>query len=108
LISVATHYLSLPLLSCSSEQGWMSFASHKSDFAYKAELNYYIAVDNNITENISQHVMYEIFTAVIMENAVFWDATPRDSCKNRRLGGTCSLHHHGDKNQRARNNVSSN
>jgi hypothetical protein len=29
-------------------------------------------------------------------------------CKNRRFGGTYRLHHEGDKNRRARNNVSSN
>jgi hypothetical protein len=28
--------------------------------------------------------------------------------KNRRFGGTCLLHYHGDMNRRARNNVSSN
>jgi hypothetical protein len=30
----------------------------------------------------------EVFTAVIMKNGVFWDVTPRGSCKNRRFGGT--------------------
>jgi hypothetical protein len=43
-----------------------------------------------------------------MKNSVFWDVTPSDSCKNRSFGRTCRLHHQGDKNQRARNNVSSN
>jgi hypothetical protein len=41
---------------------------------------------------------------VTMENAVFWDVTPCGSCKNRRFGGTYSLHHQGDQNRRARNN----
>jgi hypothetical protein len=27
------------------------------------------------------------------------------SCKNQRFGGTCRLHHQGDKNRRARNSV---
>jgi hypothetical protein len=35
------------------------------------------------------------------KNAVFWDITLPGSCKNRRFGGTCRLHHQGDKNQRA-------
>jgi hypothetical protein len=42
-----------------------------------------------------------------MKNAVFWDVSPCDSCKNLRLGGTYRLDHRGEKNQRARNNVSS-
>jgi hypothetical protein len=52
-------------------------------------------------------VRFEVFTAVAMRNAVFWDVTPCGSCKNRRLGGTQRLHHQGDKNRRTRNNVSS-
>jgi hypothetical protein len=44
----------------------------------------------------------------IMKNAVFWDVTPCGSCKNRRFGGMCLLHLHGDRIQRAINNVSSN
>jgi hypothetical protein len=31
---------------------------------------------------------FEVFTAVIMKNCVFWDVTPCGSCKNRRFGGT--------------------
>jgi hypothetical protein len=45
--------------------------------------------------------------AVTMQNAVLWDVTPCGSCKNRRFGGMERLYHQGDKNQRARNNVSS-
>jgi hypothetical protein len=36
------------------------------------------------------------------------DVTSFDSCKSRRFGQTCLLHHQGDKKRRARNNVSSN
>jgi hypothetical protein len=43
-----------------------------------------------------------------MKNAVFWDVTKCDSCKNRLFGGMFRLHHQGDKNQLARNNVSNN
>jgi hypothetical protein len=48
------------------------------------------------------------FTAVTIENAIFWDVTPRDTCKNRCFGGTYRLHYQGDKNRRAGNNVSRN
>jgi hypothetical protein len=35
-----------------------------------------------------------------VKNAAFWDTSPCGSCKNRCFGGTYSLHHQGDKNQR--------
>jgi hypothetical protein len=41
-------------------------------------------------------------------SAVFWEVMPCGSCKNRRFGGTYRLHHQGEKNQRAGNNVNSN
>jgi hypothetical protein len=53
------------------------------------------------------YVRFEFFTAVTMKNTVFWDLMPCGSCKNRRFGGTYGLHHQGDKNRLARNNVSS-
>jgi hypothetical protein len=42
-----------------------------------------------------------------MKNAIFWNVTPRGSCKNRCFGGTYRLHHQGEKNLRTRKNVSS-
>jgi hypothetical protein len=33
-------------------------------------------------------VRFEVFTAVTVNNGVFWDVTPFGSCKNRRFGGT--------------------
>jgi hypothetical protein len=33
-------------------------------------------------------VRFEVFTAVTMKNAVFWDVAPCISCVNRRFGGT--------------------
>jgi hypothetical protein len=33
-------------------------------------------------------VRFEVFTAATMKNCVFWDVTPCDSCRNRRIGGT--------------------
>jgi hypothetical protein len=41
----------------------------------------------------------EVFTAVTMKNAVFWDVMPCGSCKNRRFGGTWRLLHQGDTNR---------
>jgi hypothetical protein len=46
--------------------------------------------------------------AVTMKNAVIWDVTPCDFCKNQRFGVTYRLNHQGDKDRRARNNVISN
>jgi hypothetical protein len=43
-----------------------------------------------------------------MKNDVFWDVTPCESCKDGRFGEKYRHQHQGDKNRRARNNVSSN
>jgi hypothetical protein len=40
------------------------------------------------TENFIPSVTFEVFMAVTMKNADFWDVTSRGSCKNRRFGGT--------------------
>jgi hypothetical protein len=45
------------------------------------------------------YVRFEIFTAATMKSGVFWDVTPRGSCKNRRFGGILRLLHQGDKNR---------
>jgi hypothetical protein len=37
--------------------------------------------------NEHMSVRFEVFTAVTMNNDVFWDVTPCCSCKNRRFGG---------------------
>jgi hypothetical protein len=42
-----------------------------------------------------------------MKNVFVWDVTPCGSSKNQRFGGTYRLHHQGEKNQRARNNIRS-
>jgi hypothetical protein len=54
------------------------------------------------------YVRFEVFTAVAMKNTDVWDVTPCGSRKNQRFGGTFRFHHQGDKNRRARNNVSIN
>jgi hypothetical protein len=50
----------------------------------------------------------EIFMAVTMKNAIFWDITPCGSCKNRRFGGMYRLNRQADKSQRVRKEASSN
>jgi hypothetical protein len=54
------------------------------------------------------YVTFEVFTAVTMKNALFWDVTSCGSCKNRRFGGAQHFHDQGEKNRRARKTVSSN
>jgi hypothetical protein len=53
--------------------------------------------DEKNVEKYRRHVRFEVFTAVIMKNGVFWNVTPCDSCKNRHFGGTYHLFHQGDK-----------
>jgi hypothetical protein len=43
-------------------------------------------------ENINLEVRFDVFTAVTMKNAVFWDAAPCRYCVNRRFGGMYRLH----------------
>jgi hypothetical protein len=45
----------------------------------------------------SCYVRFEDLTEVTTKNAVFWDVTPCDSCKNRHFGWTYRLHHQGGK-----------
>jgi hypothetical protein len=42
----------------------------------------------SLLTNFIQGVIFEVFTAVIIKNGVFWDGTLCGSCKNRRFGGT--------------------
>jgi hypothetical protein len=37
-------------------------------------------------------VGFEVSTAEIMKNVVFWNVAQCGSCENRRFGGTCRLH----------------
>jgi hypothetical protein len=45
--------------------------------------------------NLLVHVRLEVFTAVTMKKAVFWDVAPCRSGVNRRFGGTYRLHLQG-------------
>jgi hypothetical protein len=55
---------------------------------------------------IAKFIAYSLHVIRCIQNAVCWDVTPRGSCNNRRFGGTKCLHHQGNKNRPARNNVS--
>jgi hypothetical protein len=50
-----------------------------------------------ITQAGLNYVSFEVFTAVTMKNAVFWDVAPCIFCVNRRFGGTYRLHLQGRK-----------
>jgi hypothetical protein len=43
------------------------------------------------------YVRSEVFMAVTLKNAVFWDVTPCGVRTNRRFGKIYRLHHQGDK-----------
>jgi hypothetical protein len=51
----------------------------------------------NVWLIFSFHVRVEVFTAVTMKNAVFWDVVPCRSCVNRHFGGVYYLHLQGRK-----------
>jgi hypothetical protein len=46
----------------------------------------------NFLQNRNQNVRSEVFAAVTMKNAVFWDVAQCRSCVNRRFGGTPPAH----------------
>jgi hypothetical protein len=43
------------------------------------------------------YIRFEVFKAVTMKNAIFWDVAPCSSCVNWRFGGTYRLHLQGRK-----------
>jgi hypothetical protein len=51
-------------------------------------------VPTNFSQILKHYVRFEVFTAVTMKNAVFWDVAPCRSCVNRLIGlqsaATCS------------------
>jgi hypothetical protein len=55
---------------------------------------------------LGKYVRFEIFIAVTMKNAVFWDVVPCKSSVNRRFGGTYRLHLKGRKIREQGTNVS--
>jgi hypothetical protein len=61
---------------------------------------------NRHTRNLVDHVRFEVFTAVTMKNAVFWDVASCRSCVNRLFGGTYHPHLQGIKIRERGTNVS--
>jgi hypothetical protein len=55
--------------------------------------------DTFFLELLVKFLRFEVFTAVTMKNAVFWDVAPSRSCVNRRYGGTYCFHLQGGKNR---------
>jgi hypothetical protein len=48
--------------------------------------------------SVLEYQGFEVFTAVSMKNAVFWDVAPCGFIIDRRFGGTCPLHLQGKRN----------
>jgi hypothetical protein len=61
--------------------------------------SFHRAVPSRAGRQQTSYVMLrlEVFTALTMKNAVFWDEVPCRSCVNRRFGGTYRLHLQGRK-----------
>jgi hypothetical protein len=51
-------------------------------------LNFVVINQMGLYAKPIKSVKFGVFTAVIMNNGVFWDVTPCGCCKNRRFGGT--------------------
>jgi hypothetical protein len=49
----------------------------------------------NVTKELKSSVIFEVFTAVTMKNAVFWDVVPCRYSINRHFRGTYRLHVQG-------------
>jgi hypothetical protein len=56
--------------------------------------------------NVVYLVRFEVFTAMTMKKAVFWDVAPCRYCVNRRFGGTYYLHLQGRRKEKKRKFVS--
>jgi hypothetical protein len=60
-----------------------------------------------ITEISSYYVGFEVLTAVVMKNIIFWDITPCSPLiVNSRFGGTYRLHLQGRRNKFSKNPAS--
>jgi hypothetical protein len=57
---------------------------------HSKNIHVYLIVAGSCQTDITIRSIYrfEVFTAVTMNNGVFWDVMPCGSCKNRRFGGT--------------------
>jgi hypothetical protein len=68
----------------------LSAKDHISSFVFEQNEILEVAKHSarTLRETDVEVVKFEVFTAVIMKNAVFRDVTPCGSCKNRHFGGT--------------------
>jgi hypothetical protein len=70
----------------------------KKNFLLVSEKNVHL-IKYSLCKTDLVDVRFEVFIAVAIKNAVFWDITPRGSCKNRSFGRTYHLHYQVDKNR---------
>jgi hypothetical protein len=77
-------------------------------FKKKKHINSFVLGIKSEQKLIVIDVRFEVSMVVTIKNAIFWDVMLCGSCRSRRFGGTYCLQHQGDKNRRARNNVSNN
>jgi hypothetical protein len=78
----------VPMTDCSFVQGDRNFRFYSET--------------SNTNCNKRLTVRSDDFTAVTLQNAVFWDVATCGFCKIRRFGEKYLLHHQDEKNQRAR------
>jgi hypothetical protein len=70
--------------------------NHRCD-NLKSYIKYFkVKLTPNYSKN-ADFVRFEVFTAVTLKNAVFWDVAPCKFCVKRRLEGTYRLHLQGRK-----------
>jgi hypothetical protein len=65
----------------------MSYIILRGRWFHIVVLNVHTPTENKIADSF-YYVGFEVFTAVTMKNAIFWDVMPCGSCENRRFGGT--------------------
>jgi hypothetical protein len=51
-----------------------------------------LCLSSGILKTRKHNVRFDVFTAVTMKNAIFWDVASCRPCVNRRFGGTFRLH----------------
>jgi hypothetical protein len=68
------------------------YDSRQSDWYLKFQPSYVNPFVSASFAILNRDVRFEVFTAVTMKNAVFWDVAPCRSYVNRSFGGTYRLH----------------
>jgi hypothetical protein len=97
-IFVCYSVISVVWLLASYSCGAPRLCHHVTPYIYIYKLSRFLwDMTIHITKSLgtsSDHVIFEVFTVVSINNVVFWDVTPCDSCKKRRFGGAYRIHHH--------------